>query len=218
MSVVAIVDVGIGNLRSVQKAVEQAAQNAGIRWKAAITSDPESIARADKVVVPGQGAFRDCATALAGGIAPAIRSQIARGTPFLGICLGLQSLFESSEEAPGYQGLALYRGTNVRLADRQRDPLTGEPVKIPHMGWNEIELLAGGHPFLEAAGGEGTYFYFTHSYHAVPSDPSLLVARARHGPFSITAAIAKDNVFASQFHPEKSQAPGLALLTAFLRS
>jgi glutamine amidotransferase len=136
----------------------------------------------------------------------------------LGICLGRQSLFESSEEAPGYEGLGLFQGTNVRLADNQRDPASGEPVKIPHMGWNDIELVGGGHPFLEAAGGNGTHFYFTHSYHAVPSDPSLLVALARHGPFSITAAVARDNVFASQFHPEKSQAAGLALLTAFLRT
>src|SRR5256885_12214615 len=217
MSVVAIVDVGTGNLRSVQKAVERVAIDAGLGWQALISSDPEAIARADKVVVPGQGAFRDCATALAGGIAPAIRSQIRKGTPFLGICLGLQCLFESSEEAPGCQVLGLFQGTNVRLADNQQDPASGEPVKIPHMGWNAVELLGRGHPFLEAAGGNGTHFYFTHSYHAVPSDPSLLAARARHGPFSITAAIAKDNVFASQFHPEKSQAAGLALLTAFLR-
>jgi glutamine amidotransferase len=202
----------------VQKAVERAGDDAGLRWKASITSDPESIARADKVVVPGQGAFRDCATGLAGGIAPAVRSQIARGTPFLGICLGLQSLFESSEEAPGSDGLAFFRGTSVRLADGQRDPLNGELVKIPHMGWNEIELVGGGHPFLDAAGGQGTYFYFTHSYHAVPIDSSLVVARAQHGPFSITAAIARDNVFATQFHPEKSQSAGLALLSAFLRS
>jgi glutamine amidotransferase len=218
MAAVAIVDMGIGNLRSVQKAVERAAADARLAWEAVITSDPDRVARADKIIVPGQGAFRDCAAALGRGIGPAVRAQIDRGTPFLGICLGLQALFESSEESPGAPGLGLFRGANVRLPDGQRDPSTGEALKIPHMGWNRIELAGGGHPFLSAAGGEGTYFYFTHSYHAVPGDRRLLAATARHGPMSVTAAIAKDNVFASQFHPEKSQGAGLRLLGAFLAS
>jgi imidazole glycerol-phosphate synthase subunit HisH len=218
MATVAIVDLGVGNLRSVQKAIECAALDAGSSWDAVITADPDGIARADKVVVPGQGAFRDCSLALGRGIADSVRSQIDRGTPFLGICLGLQSLFESSEEAHGCKGLALFRGTNVRLADGQRDATTGEAVKIPHMGWNHIEVAGAAHPYLAAAGGNGTYFYFTHSYHAVPSDRSLLAATAQHGPFCITAAVARGNVFASQFHPEKSQIAGLLLLTAFLRS
>jgi glutamine amidotransferase len=218
MAAVAIVDMEIGNLRSVQKAVERAAADAHLEWEAIITDDPDRIARADKVIVPGQGAFRDCASALGRGIGQAVRAQIDRGTPFLGICLGLQALFDASEESPGSQGLALFRGTNVRLPDGQRDPSTGEALKIPHMGWNRVELRGSGHPFLVAAGGEGTYFYFTHSYHAVPADPSLLAATARHGAMIVTAAVAKDNVFASQFHPEKSQAAGLRLLGAFLGS
>lgn len=218
MSVVAIVDMGIGNLRSVEKAIERAGDEARLAWQAVITSDPDLIAHADKVVVPGQGAFRDCAAALGRGIGAAVRSQIDRGTSFLGICLGLQALFESSEESPGSLGLALFAGTNVRLPDGQRDGGTGEMLKIPHMGWNRIELSGDAHPYLVAAGGEGTYFYFTHSYHAVPRDPSLLAATARHGPMSITAAVARANVFASQFHPEKSQAAGLRLLAAFLKS
>ena len=218
MADVAIVDMGIGNLRSVQKAVERAAENARLDWQAMITSDPEHIARADKVIVPGQGAFRDCAAALARGIGPAIRLQIDRGTPFLGICLGLQALFASSEESPGSEGLGVFPGANVRLPDGQRDPATGEPLKIPHMGWNRIELVGNAHPYLVAAGGEGTYFYFTHSYQAVPRDAALLAATVRYGPMSITAAIARGNVFASQFHPEKSQTAGLLLLAAFLRS
>jgi glutamine amidotransferase len=215
---VVIVDYGIGNLRSVQKAVERAALDAGLAWQAVITPDPDRIARADKLIVPGQGAFRDCAIALGRGIAGAVGSQIERGTLFLGICMGLQTLFASSEEAPGYEGLSLFPGTNVRLLDGQRDPATGEAVKIPHMGWNRIALSGEGHPYLRAAGGEGTYFYFIHSYHAVPDDLSLVAATVQHGPFQVTAAIARDNVFASQFHPEKSQAAGLALLAAFLRS
>jgi len=217
MADVVIVDMGMGNLRSVQKAVERAASDAGLGWRAIITADADLIARADKVIVPGQGAFRDCASALGRGLGAAVRSQIERGTPFLGICLGLQALFESSEEAPGSEGLGFYRGANLRLPDGQRDPATGDVLKIPHMGWNRIELEGTAHPYLAAAGGQGTYFYFTHSYHAVPADRSLLAATALHGPMSITAAVARDNVFASQFHPEKSQSAGLRLLAAFLK-
>src|SRR5689334_4423905 len=150
MAVVAIVDMGIGNLRSVQKAVERAADDARLACEATITSDPDSIARADKVVVPGQGAFRDCAAALARGIGAAVRAQIDRGVPFLGICLGLQALFESSEESPGSPGLGVFRGANERLPDGQRDPGTGEALKIPHMGWNRVELAGTGRPFLAA--------------------------------------------------------------------
>ncbi len=218
MRTVAVVDVGIGNLRSVQKALDRAALDAGLAWKAEITPDPDAIARADKVVVPGQGAFRDCAVALRSGVADALRGQIEKGTPFFGICMGLQTLFPTSEEAPGFEGLGIFEGTNVRLPDGQRDPVTGEAVKIPHMGWNALEIRGSGHPFLQAAGGAGTHFYFVHSYHAVPADPSLLMATVQHGPFAVTAAIARGNVFASQFHPEKSQSAGLAVLTAFLRS
>lgn len=218
MGTVVVVDVGIGNLRSVQKALERAASDAGLAWKADITPDPDAIVRADKVVVPGQGAFRDCAIALESGVADALRAQIRKGTPFFGICMGLQTLFRTSEEAPGHEGLGIFEGTNVRLGDGHRDPSTGEAVKIPHMGWNAIDLCGAGHPYLSAAGGAGTHFYFVHSYHAVPADPSLLVATVQHGPFTVTAAIAQGNVFASQFHPEKSQSAGLAVLTAFLRS
>src|SRR6185436_14116900 len=125
MGTVVVVDVGIGNLRSVQKALERAAGDAGLAWKAEITPDPDDILRADKVVVPGQGAFRDCAVALRSGVADAIRRQIEKGTLFFGICMGLQTLFRTSEEAPGYEGLAIFEGTNVRLSNGQRDPATG---------------------------------------------------------------------------------------------
>jgi glutamine amidotransferase len=217
MATVVVVDAGIGNLRSVQKAALRASTDAGLSWRAVVTPDPDAVARADKVIVPGQGAFRDCAVALGGGLADAIRLQLRRGTPFLGICLGLQVLFSTSDEAPGHAGLGVFAGNNVRLESGRHDPATGEAVKIPHMGWNRIDVRAGGHPFLAAAGGQGTYFYFTHSFHAVPEDPSLVVATVEHGPYTVTAAVARDNVFASQFHPEKSQAAGLALLGAFLR-
>src|SRR5262245_21158780 len=217
MPTAAIVDYGVGNLRSVEKAVLRAASDARLEWKAIITDDPETIARADKVIVPGQGAFRDCALALGRGIGAAVREQIDRGTLYLGICMGLQTLFATSEEAPGQRGLSFFEGTIVRLADGQRDA-SGEAVKIPPMGWNQIELAGASHPYLAKAGGQGTHFYFIHSYNAQPVDRSLVVATAQHGPFEVTAAVARDNVFASQFHPEKSQAAGLALLAAFLES
>jgi glutamine amidotransferase len=214
---VAIVDIGIGNLRSVQKAVERAAADSGrAATEVVITDDPDRVARADRVVLPGQGAFRLCSLALARDLGDAVRGQIQRGTPYLGICLGLQALFTASEEAPSYPGLGVYEGTNVRLRDGARDAESGVPVKIPHMGWNALRLRGGGHPLLEAAGGEGTHVYFVHSFHAAPEDRSLVVATVQHGPHEVTAAVARDNVFATQFHPEKSQTAGLALLGAFL--
>jgi glutamine amidotransferase len=218
MSTVAIVDYGIGNLRSVQRAVEKAAALAGVACSATISADPDAIARADHVVVPGQGAFRDCAAALGRGLGEVVVGHIRSGRPFLGICMGLQMLFETSEEAPGCRGLGVFAGRIVRLEDGRRDPATGEAVKIPHMGWNRIAIEGRGHAFLDAAGGSGTHLYFVHSYNAVPSDPSIVVATAEHGPFRITAAVAQGNVFACQFHPEKSQAAGLRLLSAFVRS
>jgi imidazole glycerol-phosphate synthase subunit HisH len=218
MRSVAIVDYGIGNLRSVQRAVEKSAALGGVACSATISSDPNVIGRADHLVVPGQGAFRDCAAGLETGIGDVVLSHIRSGKPFLGICMGLQMLFESSEEAAGCPGLGFFPGTIVRLASGQRDRSTGEAVKIPHMGWNQIAVQGRGHPFVAAAGGEGTHLYFVHSYNAVPRDRSIVVATATHGPFEITAAVARDNVFACQFHPEKSQAAGLSLLSAFVRS
>src|SRR5262249_33779217 len=137
---VAVVDMGVGNLRSVERALERAAREAGLVRRIATTSDPDAIGRADFVVVPGQGAFRDCAAALTRGLGDAIRNHIERGAPYLGICLGLQALFDESEEAPRAPGLGVFRGMVVRLADGARDPKTGERVKIPHMGWNRLVI------------------------------------------------------------------------------
>jgi glutamine amidotransferase len=208
----------MGNLRSVQRAIEQAATLAGRGCAVAISSDLEVIARADKVVMPGQGAFRDCAAAVEGPLGEALRALIRRGTPYLGICLGMQALFETSEEAPGAAGLGIFGGAVKRLPDGAIDPTTGQAVKIPHMGWNEIELLRPGAGALAAFDGTSPYFYFVHSFHAVPEDPSLVAAVTRHGPHRITAAVQRDNVTATQFHPEKSQGKGLELLAAFLRT
>jgi glutamine amidotransferase len=214
---VAIVDLGMGNLRSVQRALEQAAADASVRCSVAITGRAEEIARADKVVMPGQGAFRDCAAALAGEVGDAIREQIGRGTPYLGICLGLQALFEASDESPGARGLGLFRGAVRRLADGAVDPATGAPVKIPHMGWNRLEIVRRRAGALTVFDDDPPHVYFVHSYHAEPEDASIVAAVTSHGPYRITAAIERGNVLATQFHPEKSQEAGLRLLGAFLR-
>jgi glutamine amidotransferase len=218
MQRVVVVDVGLGNLHSVQRAIERAARDARVAVDVAIASDPDVVARADRVVFPGQGAFRDCALALAGGLADALRGRIAAGAPYLGICLGLQALFATSDEAPGHAGLGLFAGHVARIPDGARDPETGAPVKIPHMGWNQIALRGPAEGALARGGAGGAWFYFVHSFHAVPDDASLVAATTRHGPHEITAAIASGNVLATQFHPEKSQAAGLALLSAFLSS
>lgn len=209
---IAIVDVCSGNLRSVERALAQ------VGGDVQVTRDPDVVRRAAKVVVPGQGAFGVFMRGLTErGLGEALSQAIASGRPFLGICLGLQVLFDESEEravdergdAAPVPGLGVVRGRVVRL-------VPGDPsLKVPHIGWNrcarrrEDPLLAG----IEDA----AHFYFVHSFHAVPTDPSLVVLDAEHG-VRITAAIRKDNVFACQFHPEKSQAMGLRLLENFVRS
>jgi imidazole glycerol-phosphate synthase subunit HisH len=206
---VALVDLGMGNLHSVERALTQGAADAGVACTVERTSDPEAVRGADKIVVPGQGAFRDCARGIEGGMGDALRERIAAGVPFLGICLGLQALFQGSDEAPGAAGLGVFEGRVERLG-------SGEGYKIPHMGWNRITLLDPGHGPLGVFAGESPYFYFVHSFHAVPADPAIVAAVTDHGPHRVTAAVQRDNVTATQFHPEKSQAAGLRLLAAFL--
>lgn len=218
MLTIGIIDVGMGNLRSVQKALQRAAADAGLACDVPLITTPEQILRVDKVVMPGQGAFRDCALALRGGVGEVIREQITKGTPYLGICLGLQALFQDSDEAPGDPGLGVFPGRVERLPDGAVEPTSGEPVKIPHMGWNKLTLTRPGAGILGIFDAAPPHVYFVHSYHAVPRDPTLVAATAQHGPYRVTAAIQRDNVVATQFHPEKSQGPGLALLSAFLRA
>lgn len=201
-----VIDVGMGNLRSVAKALETAGEG---RVTVERSADPDAIRKADRLVFPGQGGFGACARAL-GPISEALGEAVKSGVPYLGICLGLQVLFESSEEAPGVPGFGWFRGKVKRLVG-------GGGLKIPHMGWNQLELEHGGDPHLEAAGGAGSWFYFVHSFHAVPDDPTLTRAAATYGPNRVTAAVRRDNVLATQFHPEKSQASGLALMRSFLR-
>ena len=221
---IALVDLGLGNLASVHKALARAAAEVGL-GAPVLTHDPDVIARADHVVVPGQGAYRDGVAALdahGSAMRAALLDVIARGTPYLGICLGLQLLLDESEEAPGARGLGVFAGTVVRIPDGQLDPSSpgARRLKVPHMGWNQPRIVPGraGKVFspLLARAGEAPWFYFVHSYHARPTDASVVAAVCDYGAVSITAALARDAVVATQFHPEKSQRTGLALLSAFL--
>jgi glutamine amidotransferase len=205
----AIVDVGLGNLRSVERAVARAARDAGAIVDVTTTREPDAIRRADKVVVPGQGGFGDCSRALAGGLGEALRESIARGAPYLGICLGMQVLFGASEEAPGCAGLGLFAGDVARLPAASP---AGEKLKIPHVGWNVALPRGDSRGVLPA---EPTHFYFVHSYAVRPADAAVVLATTEYGaPF--VSAVGRDNVLAVQFHPEKSQGAGLALLSRFV--
>ena len=198
---VAIVDLGLGNLHSVTKAFERAGADA------VLSSDPDVLLKADRLVMPGQGAFRECAHALAGECGEAVRAYIASGRPYLGICLGMQALFESSEEAPGEKGLGIFRGTVKRFRTDLRDA-EGRRLKVPHIGWNQITSR---HAVFE----DQEWYYFVHSYYCVPDDQGIVVATTDYGgPFC--SAIARDNVLACQFHPEKSQHAGARLIGHFL--
>jgi imidazole glycerol-phosphate synthase subunit HisH len=205
---IAVVDYGMGNLRSVSKALEHVAPEAEVL----VTSDAAAIRAAERVVVPGQGAMPDCMRELdARGLrAPVI--EAAGRKPFLGICIGLQMLFDRSEEG-GVAGLGLLAGTVRRFAQDLRDPASGARLKVPHMGWNEV-MQARSHAVWRGIG-DSARFYFVHSYYADEADHALASGRARYGSV-FTCAVARDNIFAVQFHPEKSQAAGLQLLRNFV--
>jgi glutamine amidotransferase len=198
---IAVVDYGMGNLRSVSKAIEHVAPQAEVM----VTADPDRILSSDRVVVPGQGAMPDCMRQLGESGAREAVVEAARDKPFLGICIGLQMLFERGEEGDT-------PGLGVLAGEVPRFRLSG--LKIPHMGWNEV-LQQRGHA-LWADIADGSRFYFVHSYYPAPRDPALTAATTVYGrPF--TCAIARDNIFAVQFHPEKSQSAGLQLLSNFVR-
>ena len=207
---VVVVDTGLGNLRSVVRALEEAGRRGGLSATVTIETSPDAVRAADAIVVPGQGAFRDCARTLDAGLGAALREAIAGGTKYLGLCLGLQVLFESSEEAPGCAGLGIFRGP-VRKLGSHADP-SGRPLKVPHVGWNLVEPTA--HRGLLSPSEK--HFYFVHSYVVAPEDESIVAGTTTHGE-RFVSAVMKDNVMAVQFHPEKSQAAGLALLERFLR-
>jgi glutamine amidotransferase len=208
---VAIVDCGSGNLRSAAKAFERAAAENEISAEIEVTSAPEAVAAADRVVLPGVGAFADCRRGLAAvsGLEEALHEAvILRGRPFLGICVGMQLMAERGREFETTDGLGWIGGEVVAI--EPSDPA----LKIPHMGWNEIEPRAA-HPLLTGISG-GAHAYFVHSYHFVLAEPSDLIAITDYGG-PLSAIVGRDNVAGTQFHPEKSQEAGLRLIRNFLR-
>ena len=197
---ISIVDYGMGNLRSVQKALGHVAPGDAVQ----VTSDPDAIRRADRVVFPGQGAMPDCMRSLeASGLGQAV-AEAARTRPFLGLCIGQQMLFEGSAEGDT-PGLGLLKG---RVLGFKRVP----GLKIPHMGWNEV-WQSKAHALWKGIA-DGSRFYFVHSFYCEPTEPALAAASTSY-PDAFTSAIARDNIFATQFHPEKSAVAGLTLLGNF---
>ena len=201
MTPIAIIDYGMGNLRSVQKAFER------LGHAAEVTGDPERVTRAPGVVLPGVGAFAACMTNLAAaGLVEPVKQVIRAGRPFLGICLGMQLLFDESEEFGPVAGLGILPGRVVRFApDPER--------KIPHMGWNSLRMVRRA-PELTGIE-DGAYVYFVHSYYPVPRDADVVATTTPYGE-EFASSVVRDNVFACQFHPEKSQQVGLRLLDNFV--
>ena len=198
---IAIIDYDAGNIRSVEKALILLGQDVKV------TGDRDEILAADKVILPGVGAFGDAmATIRARGLEDVIRQVVDQGTPFLGICLGLQLLFERSGEAPGVKGLGILKGEILKIPEQ-------EGLKIPHMGWNSLHLEHDGRLFRGI--GEGAYVYFVHSYYLKAEDREIVKASTEYG-VHIHASVEKDNVFACQFHPEKSSDVGLHILKNFV--
>jgi imidazole glycerol-phosphate synthase subunit HisH len=211
---VAIVDYGSGNLHSAAKAFERAARESGRDQPILVTGDPDAVRRADRIVLPGVGAFADCRRGLDAveGMIEALEEAVrGRGRPFLGICVGMQLMAERGREYQVSEGLGWIPGEVDRIAPN--DP----ELKIPHMGWNTLSPLRP-HPLLEgiAVGPQGLHGYFVHSYHLNVADRHDLVAEADYGG-PVTAMVARDNYAGTQFHPEKSQRLGLALLANFLK-
>ena len=194
---IAIIDYGAGNIQSVYKALKY------LDIDCAITNDKNEILNADGAILPGQGEFSDCMNSITkSGIKETVMEFINTGKPFLGICVGLQLLFEGSEEAPGVKGLGYFKGQVKKIVTE---------YKIPHMGWNRITTVNPS-PLLQDA--DGKYVYFVHSFHAVPEDPSIITSVCDYGT-QITASVGQGSVQGFQFHPEKSSFAGLAMLKAF---
>ncbi len=210
MRTVAVVDYGMGNLRSVSQAVQHVVQDSG--FTAIVTSRPEEVRAAERIVLPGQGAMPDCMRELReSGLLESVL-EAAASKPLFGVCVGMQMLLDASDEGPT-DGLGLIPGCVVRFNLAGRYQPDGSRYKVPQMGWNEV-LQTGAHP-IWAGVPDGSYFYFVHSYHARTSDARHSVGEADYGG-RFTAAIARDNIFATQFHPEKSAQHGLALYRNFL--
>ena len=199
---IGIIDYDAGNIKSVEKALHLLGQ------ETVVTRDPEVLLKADKVILPGVGSFGQSMENLHKfGLVPVIHDLVNQGTPFLGICLGLQLLFESSDETPGVEGLGILKGKILRIPSQ-------EGLKIPHMGWNSLHLQNNGKLFEGIP--EQTYVYFVHSYYLQAEDPSIVKATTEYST-CIHASVEKDNVFACQFHPEKSSRYGLQILDNFAK-
>lgn len=198
---VAIIDYDAGNIRSVEKAV------ISLGYKAVLTRDADTILAADHVILPGVGAFGDAMDKLSSnGLVDVIRTVADRRIPFLGICLGLQLMFENSEEAPGVEGLGLLKGSILRIPEK-------DGLKIPHIGWNSLRYPSMGKLFTDIR--EDSYVYFVHSYYLHAQEPEVVKAVTEYG-VEIHASVEKDNLFACQFHPEKSSNVGMKILQNFL--
>ncbi len=198
---IAMIDYDAGNIKSVEKALQK------LRADVVITRDPQVILSADKVILPGVGAFGDAMNHIREyGLEAVIHQVVDKGTPFLGICLGLQLLFERSDESPEATGLGILKGEILRIPD-------AEGLKIPHMGWNSLHLQNNGRLFSGLK--ENDYVYFVHSYYLKAEDEEIVKATADYG-VCIHASVEKDNVFACQFHPEKSSDVGLCILKNFV--
>jgi imidazole glycerol-phosphate synthase subunit HisH len=211
---VAIVDYGSGNLHSAAKAFERAARDSGHRQPIAVTSDPAAVARADRVVLPGVGAFADCRRgldAIPGMVEALNETVLQRGRPFFGICVGMQLMAEHGREYRVSPGLGWIAGEVDRITPNDAS------LKIPHMGWNTLNMLKA-HPLLEdiPVGPDGLHAYFVHSYELKTAQRADLVAQADYGG-PLTAIVGRDNMVGTQFHPEKSQRLGLALIANFLK-
>ena len=206
---IAVIDYGMGNLRSVAKALEHVAPSVSVR----ITSDPAAVKAADRVVFPGQGAMPDCMRYLReSGLEDAVRAAAA-SKPLLAVCIGEQMLFEHSEEGDT-AGLGLFPGAVVRFRDEAMRAADGVRLKVPHMGWNRVRQVQP-HPLWNGVADE-SWFYFVHSYYVLPQNGALSAGISDYGG-TFTCAVARDNIFATQFHPEKSAAAGLRIYENFSR-
>jgi len=206
-----IIDYGSGNLRSAAKAFERAAAESGLGGAVEVSADPGAVRRATHIVLPGVGAFADCLAGLAAlpGMSEALAEQVLeRGKPFLGICVGMQLLAEWGREHGDHRGLGWIGGEVLPLAPA--DPA----LKVPHMGWNELQFEPGRHPLLEGVA-PGAHAYFVHSFAFAVTDPRHRLATVDYGG-AVTAMVGRNNIAGTQFHPEKSQATGLAVITNFL--
>jgi len=209
---VAVIDYGMGNLHSVSKAVEFVGGQSGLPVEVSVTSDPSVIRQADRVIFPGVGAIRDCMAEIRRLKLDTLVAEVSQTTPVLAICVGFQALMEFSEENNGVPCLGIARG-RVRFFGDQLTEANGERLKVPHMGWNCVRQVIA-HPLWEGIP-DNSRFYFVHSYY-IEADPSEQVAGITHYGIDFAAALSKGNIFAVQFHPEKSQHAGLRLLQNFL--